>query len=264
MLYTSIKPLLFRITYFFNTTCLISTAAFIVFSFKLVAANPLKSLGLPTATFPTVKAYQPPVISYVTATAKQYRAESTFNVAPGDTLKPLFTGGETKLGEFFGNNLQYPYEALKAKKSAYVVISATITKTGTASNIEIIKTSDKKFTAELKHAFNKMPKWRSATINGQYVKATYIFPVLFNVSGYEDIITQQEFSQIVKELASKKYPANELMYTATHFVISAEPLPEVVTVSKELNPMSEGEKKIYTFSEQSPNFRVAIKPYTDF
>ena len=95
--------------------------------------------------------------------------------------KPDFIGGEEALMEFITQNLKYPSYEANHDIQGCVMLSFTIEKDGSITDINVLSTPSKGLANEAVRVVKKMPKWKPAAKGGQPVKTSYCMPVTFNL-----------------------------------------------------------------------------------
>ena len=89
--------------------------------------------------------------------------------------------GLTYLYAYFRENLTYPDELRKDSIEGVVLISFTILKDSTVSNVNIVQSLGEKFDNEALRVINNMPKWIPATVNDTPVNSKLSIPLTFNI-----------------------------------------------------------------------------------
>lgn len=89
--------------------------------------------------------------------------------------------GLTYLYAYFSENLTYPDELRKDSIEGVVLISFTILKDSTVSNVNIVQSLGEKFDNEALRVINNMPKWIPATVNDTPVNSKLSIPLTFNI-----------------------------------------------------------------------------------
>lgn len=89
--------------------------------------------------------------------------------------------GLTYLYAYFRENLTYPDELRKDSIEGVVLISFSVLRDSTVSNIKIVQSLGEKFDNEAIRVINNMPKWVPATVNGTSVNSKLSVPLTFNI-----------------------------------------------------------------------------------
>lgn len=112
---------------------------------------------------------------------------------------PEFPGGEKELYKYIMENLRYPKDCAEANIQGRVVLSFIVTKDGTITNPEPLKSPDERLTEEAKRVVLSMPKWKPGVQRGENVNVKYVLPVNFRLNGDE-----KKDSLIVRGIKDKK------------------------------------------------------------
>lgn len=94
---------------------------------------------------------------------------------------PQFPGGDTELMKFIGNNLKYPTIAAENGIEGRVVIRFVVTKEGSVSDVQVVRSLDPSCDKEAVRVVKTMPKWVPGKQNGRNVPVYYTLPVLFKL-----------------------------------------------------------------------------------
>lgn len=94
---------------------------------------------------------------------------------------PKFPGGEKALMEHISNNIQYPEEALKAKKAGIVIVQFVITETGKIGETKVVRSQGKLLDTEAVRVIKTLPDFIPGKMNGKPVNVRYTLPIQFNV-----------------------------------------------------------------------------------
>ncbi len=89
-----------------------------------------------------------------------------------------FKGGEAARVQFFKDHMKMPDNLVKGKHDIAVFFQFVVEKDGSITNIKKMKGVNE---ACDKEAFRllKMIEWEPATINGEKVRSSFLFPVIF-------------------------------------------------------------------------------------
>jgi len=118
---------------------------------------------------------------------------------------PQFSGGEQEMLKFIAQNLKYPVEAQKSGIQGRVTIRFVVTKTGTISDIQVIRGIDPSCDKEAARVIKLMPKWNPGKQNGKEVDVFFTLPIIFKLSGGSKKI---EPSSDKNEVAAVGYGTN--------------------------------------------------------
>jgi TonB family protein len=94
---------------------------------------------------------------------------------------PQFKAGINEFYGYLGRSVKYPIDAAKANITGTVILSFTIEKDGTPTNIEIKKSVHPSLDEEAKRVLRYSPKWIPATQRGLPVSVKYTIPIKFNI-----------------------------------------------------------------------------------
>ena len=99
---------------------------------------------------------------------------------------PLFQGGNLNaFRTWVQEHLQYPAEAVKRNIQGRVVVTFTIEKDGSVSNIQILQSPDKLLADEARRVIASSPAgaWTPGEQRGQAVRVKLTVPVDFRIQG---------------------------------------------------------------------------------
>ncbi|WP_159475565.1 TonB family protein [Dyadobacter sp. 3J3] len=97
-----------------------------------------------------------------------------------DDQPAQFKGGPSKLFQFLGTNIQYPYQASLHKITGRVVVSFVILEDGTLTDYKIEKSVEKSLDEEALRVVKKSSgMWEAGTMRGDKVKIRYTLPINF-------------------------------------------------------------------------------------
>jgi protein TonB len=94
---------------------------------------------------------------------------------------PQFPGGDAELMKFIGSNLKYPTIAAENGIEGRVVIRFVVTKEGSVSDVQVVRSLDPSCDKEAVRVVKTMPKWVPGKQNGRNVPVYYTLPVLFRL-----------------------------------------------------------------------------------
>lgn len=92
-------------------------------------------------------------------------------------VMPFYYGGNSKLYEFIGNNIDY--NKIK-KNSGKVIVKFSINTKGQSSNIEIVESTNPELNEEVIRVVSILPRWQPGYQNGAFVNCFYTIPVKIN------------------------------------------------------------------------------------
>lgn len=126
-------------------------------------------------------------------------------------VQPQFPGGESALMEFLKNNVKYPADCAEQKVQGRVVVSFTVEKDGSVTNVEDMRSPDPRLTKEAKRVVESMPKWTPGKQNGKPVRVKYVLPVTFRLNAETPAkkapVAPNELLTVVEELP--EFPGGE-------------------------------------------------------
>ena len=97
--------------------------------------------------------------------------------------QPEFAGGMTKLGQFLGQNIKYPYEAQRANIEGRVFVSFVVCTDGTLCDYEIVKSLSPEVDKEALRVVKAMSgKWTPGYRRGEAVRVKYNLPINFSLT----------------------------------------------------------------------------------
>lgn len=94
---------------------------------------------------------------------------------------PEFPGGQTAMMEFIENNMKYPVVAQENGIQGKVVLSFTVDKDGSITDIEVVRSVDPALDAEAIRIIKSMPKWQPGMQRDKAVRVKYTVPVNFRL-----------------------------------------------------------------------------------
>lgn len=94
---------------------------------------------------------------------------------------PVFTRGWEELMFFLRQNVNYPQDAIKQGIEGRVVVHFTISKDGSAKDINIVRSLFPSCDAEAVRVVSIMPKWVPGKLKGKPVDAIYTLPLSFKL-----------------------------------------------------------------------------------
>ncbi|MFA6580709.1 MAG: TonB family protein [Paludibacter sp.] len=94
---------------------------------------------------------------------------------------PQYPGGEEALLEFIGNNLKYPIIAQENGIQGRVVIRFVVSRTGTISNIEVLRSLDPACDREAVRVVKLLKQWIPGKQNGVNVPVYYTLPITYRL-----------------------------------------------------------------------------------
>ena len=108
-------------------------------------------------------------------------AEETFDFSLLD-VKPMFQDKEANQFAYWVNeNLKYPKEAVKDSLQGRVLIQFVIEKDGSVTGARILRSAAPVLDEETLRVISQSPQWTPGYVNGEPVRVTYNFPVVFKL-----------------------------------------------------------------------------------
>lgn len=96
--------------------------------------------------------------------------------------KPSFKGGDANaFSKWVNENLVYPEIAKENGVSGRVTLQFTVNTDGTVSNVRVLHGVSPSLDKEAVRVVSLSPRWKPGKIDGQPVKVTYTFPVIFQL-----------------------------------------------------------------------------------
>lgn len=94
--------------------------------------------------------------------------------------KPSFNGGDAnQFAVWVGQNIVYPEIAAKNGVKGRVVLQFVIEKDGSVTEVEVLRGVDPALDAEAVRVVSMSPKWNPGKVDGQPVRVSFTFPLLF-------------------------------------------------------------------------------------
>ncbi|MGM9759779.1 MAG: energy transducer TonB [Parabacteroides sp.] len=95
---------------------------------------------------------------------------------------PEFPGGIDGIMEYLSTHARYPEEAQKAGVQGNVIVSITIRKDGSVTDVKVERSVDPLLDAEAVRVVSEMPKWKPGQNKGKAVDVGgYLLPVNFRL-----------------------------------------------------------------------------------
>lgn len=95
--------------------------------------------------------------------------------------EPQFKGGMLRFYQFLALNLRYPEKMLRYDIQGNVIISLTVEKDGSLSDIKSVKDVGYGSAEEAIRVLKRSPKWLPGYQNGEPVRVRYMLPISFNL-----------------------------------------------------------------------------------
>lgn len=94
-------------------------------------------------------------------------------------VEPSFPGGLKEMYKFLAQTVSYPEDMKEEGISGTVELSFIISKDGSVTDVEVLKSPAVSASNELIRVFKKMPRWRPAIVNEHPVRVRYTMPFKF-------------------------------------------------------------------------------------
>lgn len=91
---------------------------------------------------------------------------------------PEFDGD---LSQYLAKSIKYPISAREAGIEGRVIVQFIVKKDGTLEDIEVIKSTNDDFSAEVKRVVADMPAWKPGKQNGKVINVRFTLPVSFRL-----------------------------------------------------------------------------------
>ena len=99
---------------------------------------------------------------------------------------PQFRGGEAALMKYLNENLVYPPEAVKNMIQGRVVVQMLIDKTGSVSEVKVVRSVHELLDAEAVRVVKTLPKFSPGRQLGKAISVWYTLPVTFKLQTEKD------------------------------------------------------------------------------
>ncbi len=126
-----------------------------------------------------------------------------------DEEKAQFPGGEAACFKFIKENLKYPAICIEQGIQARVLVSFTVEKDGSLSDIKTLRSPDPNLTKEAERIVGLMPKWKPARQGNKTVRSKYILPVIFRLNADEPQKTDTVKTDIAMNNGTPDAPEND-------------------------------------------------------
>lgn len=101
--------------------------------------------------------------------------------------KPMFRGGEaSKFALWVSEQVKYPEEAYKGNIQGRAFLQFVIAKDGKVKNVKVLRSSGNKLLDdEAVRVISMSPDWTPGKVDGKPVDVSFMFPVVFKLTGKE-------------------------------------------------------------------------------
>ncbi len=102
--------------------------------------------------------------------------------------KPTFQGGDAQaFAKWVSSQLNYPEDEKNAGHEGRVMLQFAINTDGSISDVKVMRsTGYEALDNEAVRVISSSPNWKPGMVNGQPVKVTFMFPVIYQVRGDKD------------------------------------------------------------------------------
>ena len=95
--------------------------------------------------------------------------------------QPSFPGGQGALMQWLSDNIKYPVIAAENGVPGRVIVQFVVSKTGSISDVKVVRGVDPSLDREAVRVVSQMPKWTPGRQNGTTVNVRYTLPVTFRL-----------------------------------------------------------------------------------
>ncbi len=95
---------------------------------------------------------------------------------------PEFPGGDLGLMKYIQRNVKYPPIAKEYNITGKVYVSFIVDKTGTVTNVKIVRGVDKNLDAEALRVVKSLPKYKPGKQRGKAVRVMFTIPINFTLN----------------------------------------------------------------------------------
>ena len=95
--------------------------------------------------------------------------------------QPSFPGGQDTLMQWLSDNVKYPVIAAENGIQGRVIVQFVVSKTGSISNVNVVRGVDPSLDKEAVRVVKAMPNWTPGKQNGTTVNVRYTLPVTFKL-----------------------------------------------------------------------------------
>lgn len=97
-------------------------------------------------------------------------------------VEPSFKGGGAdEFSKWVNSRLKYPEIAKENGVQGRVTLQFTVESDGRVTNVRVLRGVDPSLDAEAKRVVRSSPKWKPGMQNGEPVRVTYTFPIIFQL-----------------------------------------------------------------------------------
>ena len=123
---------------------------------------------------------------------------------------PEFPGGDIGLMNFLKKNLRYPEISKQYNITGKVYVSFIVDKSGSVTNVKIVRGVDKNLDAEAMRVVKSLPKYKPGKQRGKSVRVMFTIPINFTLSTNNFEKTKEEDELLIKEFVEKSEKTEEV------------------------------------------------------
>lgn len=141
-----------------------------------------------TATFAEMPAIaEAPVVAEIPTVQNPPADAKTFDFSSIED-KPTFQGGDAQtFGKWVSTQLNYPEDEKNAGHEGRVMLQFAINTDGSVSDVKVMRSCGyEALDAEAVRVISSSPNWKPGMVNGEPVKVTFMFPVIYQVRGEKE------------------------------------------------------------------------------
>lgn len=95
--------------------------------------------------------------------------------------QPEFPGGKEEMTKYIQKNLKYPTFARENGIQGRVIVSFTVERDGSITDIEVLRSPAEKLSQEAIRIVKNMPKWKPGLLKGNPVRVKLMLPITFKL-----------------------------------------------------------------------------------
>ena len=112
--------------------------------------------------------------------AKMNKIEGTDIYTAPDKM-PSYPGGEEAMMKFLGKNIEYPADCKEEGVEGIVYIGFVVDKSGTATDMKVLRSPDERLSVSAMEVIGKMPAWTPGENGGKPVNVQYNLPINYQL-----------------------------------------------------------------------------------
>ena len=110
-----------------------------------------------------------------------FPAEEKDSIYNKTEVMPEFPGGMEAMTKYLSENLKYPEQAKEKNIQGRVLVSFIVEKSGSISNVKVVKGIGGGCDEEALRVIKAMPKWKPGMQNGKKVRVNFAIPISFKL-----------------------------------------------------------------------------------